>query len=91
MALLDLHRPKFSRVRTSGVNGASAGPLVDGARARRQRPIGLEITTRAEAVKSVIGIPQRWMVERTRGWCNRSRRLSKDSEDLPQSRAALSG
>ncbi len=29
-------------------------------------------------------IPQRWVVERTFGWLNRSRRLSKDYEALPE-------
>jgi putative transposase len=28
--------------------------------------------------------PKRWIVERTFGWLNRYRRLSKDYEELPQ-------
>jgi putative transposase len=34
-------------------------------------------------------IPKRWMVERTFGWLNRYRRLSKDYELLPQTSEAL--
>lgn len=29
-------------------------------------------------------LPKRWIVERTFGWLNRARRLSKDYEQLPQ-------
>jgi putative transposase len=62
-------------------DGAYAGPLVDWVRALRpQRPIRLEITKRSDRLKGFVVIPKRWIVERTLGWLNRYRRLSKDYE-----------
>jgi putative transposase len=66
-------------------DGAYAGPLVDWVRALRpQRPIRLEITKRSDRAKGFAVIPKRWMVERTLGWFNRYRRLSKEYEYLSQ-------
>jgi putative transposase len=82
--LLDILRHKFARLRHIWADGAYAGPLVDWVRALRpQRPIRLEITKRADAVKGFVVVPKRWIVERTFGWFNRYRRLSKDYELLP--------
>lgn len=44
---------------------------------------------RNEHVKSFVPIAQRWKVERTFGWLNWCRRLSKDYEILPQSSEAF--
>jgi putative transposase len=83
--LLEILRHKFSRLQHIGADGAYAGPLVDWVRAwRPQRPIRLEITKRADRAKGFVVIPKRWMVERTLGWFNRSRRLSNDDEYLAQ-------
>jgi len=38
---------------------------------------------RREAGTGFQVLPKRWIVERTFGWLNRSRRLSKDYEQLP--------
>jgi putative transposase len=66
-------------------DGAYAGPLVDWVKALRpQRLIRLEITKRSHLAKGFVVIPKRWIVERTLGWLNRYRRLSKDYEYLPQ-------
>jgi putative transposase len=56
---------------------------------RPQRPIRLESTKRSDAVKGFVVIPKRWIVERTFGWFNRYRRLSKDYEYLPQTSEAM--
>jgi hypothetical protein len=44
---------------------------------------------RATAVKGVVGIPTRWVVERTFGWLNRDRRLRQDDELLPATSQAV--
>jgi putative transposase len=41
-----------------------------------------EVTTRGEQ-KGFQVLPKRWIVERTFGWLNRFRRLSKDYEQRP--------
>jgi putative transposase len=71
-------------------DGAYAGPLVNWVRALRpQRPICLEITKRSDNARGFVVIPKRWIVERTFGWFNHYRRLSKDYELLPDTSVAL--
>jgi putative transposase len=89
-SVLAVLRHKFSRLRHIWADGAYAGPLVDWVRElRRYRPIRLEITKRSDAVKGFVVIPKRWVVERTFGWLNRYRRLSKDYELLPDTSKAV--
>ena len=88
--LLGILRHRFSRLRHLWADGAYAGPLVNWVRALRpQRPIRLEITKRSDQAKGFVVIPKRWIVERTFGWFNRYRRLSKDYELLPATSEAL--
>jgi putative transposase len=88
--LLQGIRHKFSRLRHIWADGAYAGPLVDGVKALRpQRPIRLEMTKRADAIKGLVVIPTRWIVERTFGWLNRYRRLSNDDALLPATSEAV--
>ena len=83
--LLDILRHRYWRLRHIWADGAYAGPLVDWVRALRpQRPIRLEIAKRCDHLKGFVVIPKRWIVERTFGWFNRYRRLSKDYELLPE-------
>ena len=44
------------------------------------RPLRLEIVRRSDAQKGFVVLPRRWVVERTFGWLNNFRRLSKDYE-----------
>ena len=44
---------------------------------------------RADGQKGFSVIPRRWVVERTFGWLNQYRRLSKDYEVLPKSSEAM--
>jgi transposase len=39
-------------------------------------------------VKGFVGLPKRWIVERTLGWLNRARRLAKDFEAMIESSRA---
>ncbi len=48
----------------------------------------LEIVTRSQEQVGFQVQPKRWIVERTFGWLNRSRRLSKDYERLPETEEA---
>jgi putative transposase len=56
---------------------------------RPPRPIRLQIAKRGDRLKGFVVIPKRWIVERTFGWVNRYRRLSKDDELLPETRDAM--
>jgi len=52
------------------------------------RQVNLEIVRRSDAGKFVV-LPKRWIVERTIGWLNRCRRLSKDWECLNRNALAF--
>ena len=45
-----------------------------------ERPLRLEIVRRSDTQKGFVALPRRWVVERTFGWLNNFRRLSKDYE-----------
>ena len=44
----------------------------------------LEVVRRPNDAKGFVLLPKRWVVERSFGWFNWCRRLSKDYEILPQ-------
>ena len=44
----------------------------------------LETIKRSDSTQGFVLLPKRWVVERTWGWLNWSRRLSKDYEVLPE-------
>src|SRR4051812_3962780 len=49
----------------------------------------LILVHRLAAVKGVVVLPKRWIVERTLGWLSRQRRLSKDYEELIETSQAI--
>lgn len=51
--------------------------------------IELEIVKRTDDLHSFVLLPKRWVVERTFGWFNRFRRLSKDYEADPRKSESL--
>lgn len=88
--LLGILRRKFSRLRLIWADQAYAGQLVAWVKALRVRGrVRLEIVKRSTCPHSFQVSPKRWIVERTLGWFNRYRRLSKDYELLPQTSEAM--
>ena len=88
--LLGILRGKFSRLRLIWADQAYAGRLVAWVQALRvHRRVRLEIVKRPTCPKGFQVSPKGWIVERTLGWFNRYRRLSKDYELLPQTSEAM--
>jgi len=80
-------RGHFSRLKRVWADAAYSGPKLG----EWLKPLFdwvLEIVTRAEDTSGFQVQPKRWIVERTLGWLNRSRRLSKDYERLPETSEA---
>ena len=81
--LLEILRHRFSRLRVIWADQAYTGDLVAWVWALRPwRHIRLEVVKRLEGLPGFHVLPKRWIVERTSGWLNRYRRLSKDYEFL---------
>jgi len=77
---------RFPRLRLIWADAAYAGALVEWAQL-----VGgwvLEIVKRPKDSHTFEVLARRWVVERTFGWLGRSRRLSKDYEELPISSEA---
>ena len=71
---------RFPRLQLIWADGAYGGKLVEWA-----RTVGgwtLELVRRPAQQHTFQVLPRRWVVERTFGWLNRQRRLSKDDEAL---------
>ncbi|MBF2001631.1 MAG: transposase [Synechococcales cyanobacterium M58_A2018_015] len=49
----------------------------------------IETVKRSDRAKGFVVLPKRWIVERTFGWWNWCRRLSKDCEVLPNTSEAM--
>lgn len=89
-AVLGSLRAPFCWVRKVWADGAYAGQLVEWvAGLRSRRPVELEIVKRSDEAVGFEVIPKRWIVERTLGWLNRCRRLSKDYEATIRSAMAM--
>jgi putative transposase len=90
MPLLAVLRSKCSRLRLIWADQAYAGDLLSWLWALRPwRKVHLEMVRRPEGTKGFLLLPKRWIVERTFGWFNRYRRLSKDDEYLTQTSEAM--
>jgi putative transposase len=81
----------YRRLRLIWADGAYAGRLQEWVAAlRRRAAVRLEIVKRSDEAIGFVLLPKRWIVERTFGWLNRCRRLSKDYETLlPHSEAMI--
>ena len=71
-------RGRFPRLTKIIADGGYRGELVE----QVQKALGwiLEIVLRTEQTKKFVGLPKRWIVERTFSWFESYRRLSKDYE-----------
>jgi putative transposase len=85
--LFDKIKIRFSRMKLIWADGGYAGKLVEWV--KQVCHWVLEIVKRSDDVKGFVVLPHRWIVERTFGWLNRWRRLSKDYERLPETSEAL--
>lgn len=78
---------RFPRLRLIWADGGYAGKLIEWTAALGDWV--LEIIKRCDDVKGFKLLPKRWIVERTFGWLNRYRRLSKDYEELPETSESM--
>jgi putative transposase len=87
MLVLGKAKGKFPRLQLIWADGGYAGKLIDWVKAK----CGwiLEIVKRSDDIKGFQVLPRRWVVERTLGWLNRYRRLSKDYEGLPETSESM--
>ena len=66
----------FSKLRVIWADGGYRGEVINKAKKHFKRRI--EIVLRTDDNKGFKVVPKRWIVERTFGWLNNYRRLSKD-------------
>jgi putative transposase len=83
--LLEAAKAAAPRLEKVLVDGAYNGEVV--ATAGRECGVAVEMVKRSE-MKGFVVMPRRWIVERSFGWLNRDRRLSKDYERTTESSAA---
>ena len=77
---------RFPGLKLVWADGGYAGKLVDWVATGLHRT--LSIVKRPRKTQGFRVLQWRWIVERTFGWLNRSRRLSKDFEPLPETTEA---
>ena len=70
-------------------DGGYQGPQFKEGLLKAMRQVNVEIVKRSDAAKGFAVLPKRWVVERTIGWLNRCRRLSKDWECLNRNALAF--
>ncbi len=78
---------RWCRLKRIWADGGYQGTLIDWVK----HTLGwtLEIVEKLGGQRGFQVLPKRWIVERTFGWLNRNRRLSKDYERLPQTSEAF--
>jgi putative transposase len=85
--LFEQIRLRFPRLILIWADGGYSGPKL-GDWLKQTCHWLLSIVKRSDDVRGFQVLPKRWIVERTLGWLNRSRRLSKDYEQLPATEEA---
>ena len=77
---------QYPRLKVIWADGAYGGKLVQWA--KEAGGWNLELVRRPRQQHTFQVLPRRWVVERTFGWLNLQRRLSKDYEGLPETTEA---
>ena len=86
--VLDKVKGRFPRLRLIWADGGyNVGWLL--AWVKSVRDWAIEIVKRPEGAKGFVLLPRRWVVERTFGWFNLYRAMSKDYEVLPRNSEAV--
>jgi putative transposase len=85
--LLEKLKGKLPRLKIIWADGGYQGTLIDWV--KQCCDWMLTIVKRSDTAKGFHVLPHRWIVERTFGWLNRYRRLSKNYERLPASSEAM--
>jgi len=85
--LLEQVKTSLPRLHKIWADGGYAGSLIEWVLERCHWL--LEIVKRSDHAQGFEVLPHRWIVERTFGWFNRSRRLSKNYERLTASSEAM--
>jgi putative transposase len=78
---------RFPRLQKIWADGGYRGTLIDWVKETCGWVLEI-VTRRDQAAHTFEVLPHRWIVERTWGWLNRARRLSKNYERLPASSEA---
>ena len=86
-ALLPLAAQQHPTLKKTWADSAYEGPRV--AAVARESGLEVEVVKRSDEKKGFVVLPKRWIVERTFGWLNRERRLSKDYERKEESAEAF--
>ena len=86
LALSTMHAA-YPTVTKVWADGAYAGKLIQ--HARDELNVDVEVVNTPPGTHTFQVLPRRWVVERTYGWWNRERRLSKDYERLPDTTQAF--
>jgi putative transposase len=81
---------EYPTLQKTWADSAYEGPRVEGVEAvAKECGIEVEVVKRSDQDKGFVVQARRWVVERTFGWLNRERRLSKDYERKEESSEAF--
>jgi putative transposase len=86
-AVLPLAAREYPTLKKVWVDGAYEGQQVQ--TVAQESGIEVEVVKRSDQAKGFVVQPKRWIGERTFGWLNRDRRLSKDYERTEESSEAF--
>jgi transposase len=79
--LLTALAERFPLLANLFADGAYHGPQLRKGVATVRPELAVESITRRDQIKGFVAFPTRWIVERTRAWLNRNRRLAQDFEN----------